>query len=493
MRLPRFTAETPPPRQSGLARASDISSLTRTGDIAVARAIGGVGEALGGVADEALRGTLMEVETELSEFKALAEDTMNRRALSYESNLDANTYDKEYEKDLGKLRSTKFKNHRTAREARLWLNTQEPRWKKAVEGSKYLRRKKNYITNNALLQQKAIRSDDFNVDVNFAVYQANLWEGVRLGVFNKAEAKMEMQEAVDNRKKFEESESIRIKRETATALKEAQERTSRQMITDFWNGDLTDPQLVTDALRNNLISDIDAKYLRNAIMNPDPPKTDLKALAETNRAITDFGRGAISREDALSVVYKNVSNLDPTTGKSKVNEIFTEQNRNNASRLNIGRKLMEELIRDKDPLSGMFTDDEKQIIATAEAELLLDAAIEDAARLKRPLNRKDLLIEAINIGRRKKREIETLGDEGIKAFEFERGMAPRVVFPEATEETLKAAGKAIEQVKEGKAKTIEELPAPKTKTEFANTLRRLQVEDYEKAKAYYDKYLDKFY
>jgi len=34
---------------------------------------------------------------------------------------------------------------------------------------------------------------------------------------------------------------------------------------------------------------------------------------------------------------------------------------------------------------------------------------------------------------------------------------------------------------------------PKTKTDFANTLRRLQTEDYEKAKKYYDKYLDKFY
>lgn len=38
-----------------------------------------------------------------------------------------------------------------------------------------------------------------------------------------------------------------------------------------------------------------------------------------------------------------------------------------------------------------------------------------------------------------------------------------------------------------------ELSEPKNKTDFSNTLRRLQLEDYQKAKAYYDKYLDKFY
>ena len=37
------------------------------------------------------------------------------------------------------------------------------------------------------------------------------------------------------------------------------------------------------------------------------------------------------------------------------------------------------------------------------------------------------------------------------------------------------------------------VPTPKNKTEFSNTLRRLQLEDYDKAKEYYDKYLDKFY
>lgn len=44
--LPRFLATTPPPRESGLARATDIGALTRTGDIAVWRGVSRVGQAM---------------------------------------------------------------------------------------------------------------------------------------------------------------------------------------------------------------------------------------------------------------------------------------------------------------------------------------------------------------------------------------------------------------------------------------------------------------
>lgn len=46
MKLPRYTAETPPSREPGLARATDIGALTRTGDIAVWRGVQQVGQAL---------------------------------------------------------------------------------------------------------------------------------------------------------------------------------------------------------------------------------------------------------------------------------------------------------------------------------------------------------------------------------------------------------------------------------------------------------------
>jgi len=62
----------------------------------------------------------------------------------------------------------------------------------------------------------------------------------------------------------------------------------------------------------------------------------------------------------------------------------------------------------------------------------------------------------------------------------------------------KAVDHANKRVRAGKSPFAQtgkpvETTEPKTKTEFSNTLKRLQLEDYDKAKAYYDKYLDKFY
>lgn len=50
MKLPRLTAETPPPREPGIVRARDIGALTRTGDVAVWRGVSQMGEAMQKVA-----------------------------------------------------------------------------------------------------------------------------------------------------------------------------------------------------------------------------------------------------------------------------------------------------------------------------------------------------------------------------------------------------------------------------------------------------------
>jgi len=46
MKLPRYTAGVSPPRESGLARATDIGALTRTGEVAELRGLGAMGAAL---------------------------------------------------------------------------------------------------------------------------------------------------------------------------------------------------------------------------------------------------------------------------------------------------------------------------------------------------------------------------------------------------------------------------------------------------------------
>ncbi len=192
----------------------------------------------------------------------------------------------------------------------------------------------------------------------------------------------------------------------AAQLVELQKETGRQRLADFWDNKLTDPQVITDDLRDNRISLENAKYLRDAMLNPKPPKTDLLAYAEVLRAKTDVGRGAKTVNQALDVVYKNTERLDPATGKSLVNDIFGEHDKHDADMEKEGRDLMEELIREKDPVSGMFTDNAREIIGTAEALIELDASIKRAAEAGKPLTGKELLIESIRIGRLKSRNIK---------------------------------------------------------------------------------------
>lgn len=250
-------------------------------------------------------------------------------------------------------------------------------------------------------------------------------------------------------------------REAAVALEQQQERTGRQMLISLFDGKLTDVNEVTRAFAANLITETKAKALRKALLNPEPVETDLKTYAGVKKVINDIGRGTVNIDQALEVIYGSLDKLDPTTGKSLVDKIFGAHDKNDAEMLKEGRDLMEELIRDKDKWSGMFTDDERQILGTAEAILMFDSAIEKAAREKKELRGRDFLIEAIYIGRRIKNRI-TKEEEAETPPEFrfggEAAMERRfeTVSPDIEEmkrkhpEVWKAAQKVVEEAKEKK-------------------------------------------
>ena len=202
------------------------------------------------------------------------------------------------------------------------------------------------------------------------------------------------------------SHIARIEREQKVRLQQVREETNRQMLADYWNGDLKDVQKVTNALDADLITAADAKSLRNAMLNPDPPTHKLTAEADVRQSIEDIGTNVGTKEDALSILYAHVQELDPTKGSSMLNDIFAAHDKNIAEIQRESRITMEELIRDKDPLSGLFTGDERQILANSEAYLMLDEDIQKAAREGKPLSRRDTLIRATEIGRQMKKKIK---------------------------------------------------------------------------------------
>lgn len=210
-----------------------------------------------------------------------------------------------------------------------------------------------------------------------------------------------------------EAQEARAKREIAIEFKLQQEATNRQMLADLWDGKLIDPQVITNAVRLGYLSDTDGKYLRDALMNPKPSKLNLQSLATVKQAIEEIGTNTKTVQQALSVLFAHLNSIDPITGKSLLNEIYTEQEKNKSEMKRESRALMEELIRDRDKFTGMFTDDERQILASAEAYLMLDTEIQKAVEAKKPLERRDIMIKAIQIGQQMKKKIKVEEEEKI--------------------------------------------------------------------------------
>ena len=210
------------------------------------------------------------------------------------------------------------------------------------------------------------------------------------------------------------SSIARNEREEKVRLQEARHDTMRTLLANYWDGNLTDPNIVTQFMKAGYLDVTDAKFLHEAMLNPDPPKTKLTAEAAVRQAIEDIGTNIGTKEGAMSVLYQNVQNIDPVKGSSLLNSIFAAHDKNIAEIQKESRITMEELIRDKDKLSGLFTDDERQILANSEAYLMLDEDIRKAAQEGKPLSRRDTLIRATEIGRQMKKKLKAEEEANIE-------------------------------------------------------------------------------
>ncbi|MBD3426601.1 MAG: hypothetical protein GF409_05165 [Candidatus Omnitrophica bacterium] len=388
------------PGTTGGVRITD-RSIADTGGVQLAQSIAGFGRELSGLG---IKLDMIEADTQFTKSKTAAREELNRRVMSLKDK-DPSEYIDEYQKFLADVGTMMPENPRGAKAYQNWLTSIQPYWQKHFFDLKVAKTNDNYRAAGYVSRQDYIETGN-------PEYFAHLAKGVKLGAYDAEQAAIFRQNAIDARQRYTEAREVKTKRDEAEQLKLAREETNRKLLTDFWNGKLDNPQVVTDALEDGLITDTDAKYLRNAMMSEDPPELKLPALANVKRAIESIGTNAISRDDALSVLYANMDSLDATTGKSLLNEIFAAQDKNKSEMKREARSLMEELIRDKDQYTGLFTDDERQILASAEAYLMLDEAIEKAATEGKPLERREVLIKAIEIGKQMKKKIDAEEERG---------------------------------------------------------------------------------
>lgn len=180
-------------------------------------------------------------------------------------------------------------------------------------------------------------------------------------------------------------------REQAAQLKEMREQTMSIMLADVWDGKLTDPQAVTDALRLGYLDDTDAKYLRDAIKNPDPPQTTNESLISMRYAIAGIAEGTETRESALKKVIAYTQQLSPTDGKAFIKEIFGEHDTKNAFWNRQAQEYMEKQIMEVASLTGILYGSGEQLALSAQALMSYDEAKKAAIADGKPLNGRELL------------------------------------------------------------------------------------------------------
>lgn len=150
-----------------------------TGGQELARAVSGFGGALFNLG---IQYDITQAQTELSQFQRKSNEEMNRLALSFDTNLDPETYRKEYDKSVKTINSFVPSNKRAARGAKLWLNEKMPRWERDVDMARLNRADDNWLAEMFEKQQVVAQTGQKGSFPNFVA------EGVIAGRIDKSDA-----------------------------------------------------------------------------------------------------------------------------------------------------------------------------------------------------------------------------------------------------------------------------------------------------------------
>ena len=178
----------------------------RTGGRELAGAIAGFG---GAIADLGLKWDIIQADKQLAEAKRLTRTEINRLNLSFQGNLDSDTYQAELDKSLGTIQRFTPKNRRASRVYGLWLEDRTPEWQKSVNNFRRARIEDNYRAEGFNLKAEAELTGDMTK------YRFHLVKGRLLGIY-KAEEVAELSQ--DTRKRAERNVINQLIRDGKTDL-----------------------------------------------------------------------------------------------------------------------------------------------------------------------------------------------------------------------------------------------------------------------------------
>lgn len=364
MKLPRFTAKTPPPRESGLARATDIGALTRTGDIEVWRGVSQLGGAMQGAADLGYRAWQERHDIDTGIQHAKSTSALNMAYTDIQGELDNTPV--ETDAIRTKLRTEKLKeledlynqtrkgldNKNAANQLRKsWelmksqfdagiyqtlsrnLNEQQKLDKMTIwqamlvnAAAEDLASVKQNIREDvekhlplfgASGVQRIIGNlDKLTTDIREDYYKDLIYNGTSdLDVLTE---QIQQDDSVDKKKLLNNIDEVRQQREKRDkeAIKELVDKTTSNTIREYFNGELLVSTL-NERHAKGLIRDSEFKFMMKGLAQIAPDHSDSFAAGNIRRAKTDFDIGAIDRAEADKITLENYAKLD-NTDRSKV-------------------------------------------------------------------------------------------------------------------------------------------------------------------------------
>jgi len=138
----------------------------------------------------------------------------------------------------------------------------------------------------------------------------------------------------------------------------------------------------------------------------DEPVREISDSVAIIKILDAIHANNMTLREKLNVVTENSHLLKPSDGPKYLERIYADWSSEKSAWYDESKRLMEERIRDKDPISGQFTDDAQEIEGVAEGLLELDQKVQEGETQGKPLDHKDYVIQSIDTARRIKNEIK---------------------------------------------------------------------------------------
>lgn len=406
-----------------------------TGGAEVGQAVAGLGE---GLFDIGMKYWIRDATSQLADSKLVIERIVEETAQGLKSNPDHTTYPQTQKDMISRIDAVKPKNPIAAQQLELIKKANTVIWEKMFAGAAQERIDASQEATLINLQQEAIQTGKPSTFRKYVFQYAktnpdqmpadrvtkilkDTAQDVELAAMKRLArdnptAVLDMIKDVDYEKTSLTVEDIQAVENMAYSVLSRQsserdalqEQTGNQLLADFWNGKLVDPQVVTDYLEKGLITTTMAMYIRQAILNP-VEIDNVQARGEVLGAITALKMGIKTKKEVLDTYYKNLSKLTPVTQKTLQFDIYEEvaaadaRGTHNAIR-QIGMTLGGEYDIET-RLYTRFTNDQTAD-AYGWAILELTDLVKQKAADNKPMDEREKLVEAMRIGNEAKRRVQ---------------------------------------------------------------------------------------